>query len=245
MTTRNHIAHQTQHRFAPLAVVLLMGLVASNARAATTGNLLSDPSFEANPLISYFDILLPPFTSGAWGAESATITGSANGISPADGSLMLSMTNDGLIATQAWQTIDVSAYSTPINAGLVTVDASALYNVPADIATGLSSLNIQFLNALHIAIGAGANVGSPVLDSNVSTWEQLSITGAFVPSGTQFIRAQVAYNNASLMGAGAIRPGYVDDAHLTLTIVPEPATLIPLSIAVVGGLLFHKRRRSR
>ena len=242
MTKHIRIEHRRHQRTILFALTVLIGAGASNAQAATTGNLLTDPSFEANPLVPFVDILTPPFTTNAWGAESATITGPADGITPANGSLMLSMTNDGLIATQAWQLIDVSTYSAAINAGLVSVDASALYNVPADISTGLSSLNIQFLDASHAAIGAGANAGSPILDNNVATWEQLNITSALLPVGTQYLRTQLAYNNASMMGAGASRPGYVDHANLTLTIIPEPATLFLAAAAMLGALLIRKRR---
>ena len=225
-----------------LAVSVLVAAMASHADGYTTGNLLTDPSFEANPLINFVDILGSPFTTNAWGAESATISGPADGITPTDGSLMLSMTNDGLIATQAWQLIDVSAYSVDINAGLVTVDASALYNVPADISSGVSSLNIQFLDASHAAIGLGVNVGSSSLDSNVATWESLNITSAPLPVGTQYLRTQLAYGNASMINSnGGSRPGYVDATHLTLTAVPEPSTLILAAAALLAPLLRRKR----
>ena len=156
------------------------------------------------------------------------------------------MTDDGLIATQAWQLIDVSAYSVDINAGLVTVDASALYNVPADILSGVSSLNIQFLDASHAAIGLGVNVGSSTLtngfvDSNVATWESLNITSAPLPVGTQYLRTQLAYGNASMRSNGVSRPGYVDATHLTLTAVPEPSTLILAASAWLAPLLRRKR----
>jgi hypothetical protein len=231
-----------------LALVLLAGVVASSAQAVTTGNLVVDPSFESNPLINFLLILGPPFTSGAWGAEAATITGGpVNGITPAAGSLMLSMTDDGNIATQAFQFVDVTAYTAIINAGLVTVDASALYNVPADIASGVSSVNVGFYNAAHSFMSA-VNTGSNTLtggfvDSNVSTWQSLDIIGAPVPVGTDYLLMQVAYGNASMVNPnGVSRPGYVDAASLTLTGVPEPSSIVLAALALLGALAMRKRR---
>ena len=243
MKAHIRIKHYVHQRPLLYAVMILVAGAASNAKAITTGNLLTDPSFEANPLIPFLDILASPFTTNAWGGENSTITGPANGITPAQGSLMLSMSDDGLIATQAWQLIDVSGFSADINAGLVTTDASALYNVPADISTGISSLNIQFLDSTHAPIGVGANAGSPILDSNVATWETVNITSALLPVGTQFLRTQLAYANASMINAnGVSRPGYVDATSLTLTIVPEPSALLLAVSSLLAALLIRKRR---
>ena len=224
------------------AVMILVAGAASNASAVTTGNLLTDPSFEANSLIPFVDILTPPFTTNAWGGENSAITGPASGITPAQGSLMLSMSDDGLVATQAWQLIDVSAFSLDINASLVTADATALYNVPADISTALSSLNIQFLDSSYATIGGGANAGSPILDNNVNTWEAVSITSALLPVGTQYLRTQVAYGNASMISSNGVRrPGYVDAALLTLTTAPEPSALL-LGVSSLVAILIRRKQ---
>ena len=227
-----------------LATGILFFAAASTAKAYTTGNLVVDPSFESNPLIPYVQILGPPYTTGSWGAEMATISGTASGITPASGALMLSMTDDGLIATQAFQLVDVSAYATDINAGLATVDASALYNVPADVPAGAAAVYTGFYNGANASIGSFTIPG--VLDSNVSTWQSLNINAFPVPVGTQYILMQVLYNNASMISSnGASRPGYVDDAMLTLTAVPEPTSIALAATAFVGVLVMGTRRGIR
>ena len=233
---------------AALALALGVGIFATSAEAAyTTGNLVVDPSFENNPLIPFVLILGPPFTSGAWGAESATISGTSDGITPASGSLMLNMTDDGLVATQAFQFVDVTAYTADINAGIVSVDASALYNVPAAITAGVSSVNVGFYDASHSLLGniatSSNTLGGGFVDSNVNTWQALNVVAAPLPFGTQYILMQAAYGNASMIDqSGLPRSGYVDDARLSLTAVPEPSTIVLAGLGLLGALAMRKRR---
>jgi hypothetical protein len=54
---------------------------------------------------------------------------------------------------------------------------------------------------------------------------------------------QVAYSNVTMQSTiGADRPGFVDNARLTLTYVPEPSTMGLGSIAMLGLLRLRKRR---
>jgi PEP-CTERM motif len=230
------------------AAIYTVGL-ASHAQASyTTGNLLTDPSFENNPLTNYVQILGPPYNTNTWGAEMATISGVSDGITPANGSLMLNMADDGGLTTQAFQLIDVSPYSTDINAGLVTVDASGLYNVPAAVAAAVSSVNVSFYDSLHSSLGF-VSVGSNTLsggfvDSNVNTWESINIVAAPVPVSTQYMLMQFAYNNASMLDSqGLARSGYVDAATLTLTAVPEPSSLVLVSVGAVLLAVAARRRK--
>ncbi len=233
-----------------LAAALCLVGWGSHAQASyTTGNLLTDPSFENNPLSNYVQILGPPYNTNTWGAEMATISGVSDGITPANGSLMLNMADDGGATTQAFQLIDVSPYSIDINAGLVTVDASALYNVPAAVAAAVSSVSVTFYDSTHANLGfviTGSNtLSGGFVDSNVNTWEAINIVGAAVPVSTQYMLMQFAYNNASMLDSqGLARSGYVDAATLTLTAVPEPSSVVLVGVgAVLLGVAAWRRKR--
>jgi hypothetical protein len=233
-------------RYSFLSLILLLSITASSALGAT-GNLLTDPGFESNPLISPTLVLGPPFTIDTWSAEQGSISGPSDGITPADGVLMLKMTDDGGLTTQSFQLIDVSPYSGPINGGLVTVDASALFNVPADISAAVASVSVSYYDASHSPLGF-SSAGSGTLpggfvDKNPLTWQSLNIVGASVPVGTQFMLMQMAYNNASMYNPNNVnRPGFNDHTSLTLN-VPEPSTLVLAAFGLIG--LFVVRRRNR
>ena len=214
----------------------------------TTGNLIVDPGFESNPLINYALVLGPPYTTGAWSAEVGAITGPASGITPADGVKMLELSDDGLIATQSFQLIDVTPYSTDINAGNASITASGNYNVPQDVAAGTSAVNVGFYNAAHGFISSTQTTSSvlpgAVLDNNPATWQTLNITSFPVPVNTAYLLMQPLFANASMVNAaGAHRPGYVDRTSLTLTAVPEPSTLVLAGLAMMGTVLMWKWRK--
>ena len=89
-------------------------LLALNAYtySVSASNLLTDPGFETQPLNTLATIVSNFNTyNGIWGAESATITGTVGGVTPYQGSLMLSETSDGLAYTQTLQIVKLSHLS--------------------------------------------------------------------------------------------------------------------------------------
>jgi len=231
-----------------VVLALFAGAINSTALAYTTPNLIVDPGFESNPMIGYGLVLGPPYTTGVWSAENGLITGPASGITPADGVKMLELSDDGLVATQSFQLVDVTAYSTDISAGIVTVDASAAYNVPQDVATGTAAVNVGFYNAAHGFISSAQTTSSVLpggfVDSSPNTWQTLSVTGFPVPTATAYMLLQPLYANAGMVNsAGAHRPGYVDHTALTLTAVPEPSTFLLAVLAMAGAVVMWWRRR--
>jgi hypothetical protein len=226
-----------------MAAVVVVG-IGSSARAVTTPNLLVDPSFE-NPLLTPFgQILAPPYLTSVWGGEvAANVTGPDNGVLPASGLRMHRQDDDGAIASQSWQLINVSAYSAAINAGTATFNAAALYNVPADVQAGAASIAVSFFNGAQAPVAPLFLSTGAVLDNVVSTWQPIGVAGA-IPPTTQFLRLQVAYANASMQSQlGADRPGFVDDARLTVTYpIPEPATIGLAGVSLLSMVCLARRR---
>jgi len=224
-------------------IAVLVAGIAGTAQGYTTGNLLTDPSFENNALIFFANIIAPPYTENAWGAENGSIVGAENAVTPADGSKMLRMLASGA-TSQAWQLINLNAYSTDINAGLATMDLQILFNVPATVAAGQSAQTLQFYDALHVQIGplfqADSNTTYGSLDALANTWQPLNLTGIPIPVNTVYVLTQVYFGSVSI----GLSPGYVDDAHLTLTAVPEPSSIALVALGLVGVGIGRARRRA-
>lgn len=225
------------------AVVIAASAPASHA-VIITGNLLGDPGFENPGLTPFGQILGPPHMTGVWGGENAAnVVGPVAGIFPAGGARMHRMDDDGLLATQSWQLVDVTPYASFINANNATVNFGALFNVPQDVLAGVGSVGVSFFNAGQVAVGPPF-VGTPANpDNNPGSWQPFNMTNVAVPANTSYIRMQVAYANATMVSpAGLNRPGFVDNARLSLTLVPEPATLGLGAVALLGMLLASRRR---
>ncbi|MBM4102627.1 MAG: PEP-CTERM sorting domain-containing protein [Planctomycetes bacterium] len=219
--------------------LILMTVVVITAGASA--NLLVDPGFETNPLTTYTNVLtnFPGFV-GQWGDEVSTIVTAENGITPFQGVRMLRMDDDGLTATQTFQSTDVTAFAATIDAGGVGINAIAQYNAHPHLSAALSNITVFFFSAANW----GSQIGTPlvsnlILDASPNTW-QANLVAGIVPVGTRWMVTQVAYQNASLLGSdGAMYPGYVDAAELWVK-VPEPATM---GLLALGGLTLLRRRR--
>ena len=203
--------------------------------AATTAqaNLIIDPGFENNPLYGFFDVLTNLSNTGRWGAEAATISLATGGVTPPEGTHMLSMTGSGG-TYQTAQVTDASSYA----AGSI-VNLSALFNTTKSVSSAGTGVIVTFLNGNDFnANQIGVISHSLTLDGDDNTWQQNSVSGA-IPVGTQWIVSQVTYNGASLGG----NPGFVDAADLTIEAVPEPGTVL-FGIACVGVAALRRRRNS-
>jgi hypothetical protein len=138
--------------------------------------------------------------------------------------------------------VDVSPFSAAINAGQASFLSSALYNVSQGVPAGAASIAVSFLNGAQAPVAPIFLSTGSVLDANPASWQPINVSGP-VPPTTQFLRVQVAYNNASLTSsAGTSLPGFVDNARLILRIVPEPATLGLGALALMGMVLVGRRR---
>jgi hypothetical protein len=230
---------------AGIAIAIGAMTIASQANAATypTPNLLTNDGFEVNSLVSDAVVLGPPYMQNIWGDEASTITGAVNGVSPHSGKQMLSMTDDGLVATQTFQLIDVSAYAADISAGNLTVSASAFYNVDAHTPAALAEINVFFWDNTNTITGPTNSTAILNVDTSPNTWEQLSENNVPIPTNTNFIIEQVIYGDVSLDGDDGVRhAGYVDDATLTLNTVPEPTSLGLLAFGAIGFLRVRRQK---
>jgi hypothetical protein len=217
------------------AALLLAGCAAAAVGQTASANLLTNPGFEISVTTSASNVLnnFPTF-QGIWGPEVGGITGPTGGVTPAAGSNMLEMYTDGLSYTQTFQTVDVSSFSTMINAGSATVTGSALFNTVGGYVGAWSAINITFFSGnTYGTVISTSTSGILNLDANPMTWESSS-SSAVVPVGTTWMLFQVAYNNASIGN----NPGFVDDTYMN--IVPTPGAIALLGLAGLAG----RRRRN-
>ena len=225
-TSNTSIAHST--------ALLLTAVVATSLAPTASANLLSNPGFEISAFTSAANVLAN-FSGfqGVWGPEVGGITFATGGVTPAAGVNMLEMNDDGASYTQAFQTVDVSSFSTMINAGSATVNGSALFNTVGGYTGAFSAVNVSFFsgNSYGTLLGNSGS-GTLNLDANPLTWESASIT-SLIPVGTTWMLFQVAYQNASIGN----NPGFVDDTFMD--IVPAPGAIALLGFA---GLCGRRRR---
>ena len=204
---------------------------------------MTDPGFESNALTSIVNVLGPPYALNVWGDEASTITGAVGGVNPASGTKMLSMTTDFNTVTQTLQEVDVSTYSAAINANAATADCSALFNVGQNLSAAFGGVYLQFLDSSHNFLPPTTTNSLMTFDNNPSTWQLAGVSGIPIPINTKYLLMQVVYSDASLVdSSGADQAGYVDDAKMTLTTVPEPAS-IGLLLCGASTMLGRRRRR--
>jgi hypothetical protein len=221
--------------FRRLCTVVVVAGLASSAHAV---NLVTDPGFEFNPLTTAANSLgnFPGF-QGVWGQELSTIVGVDGGISPASGAQQLRMDLTGGVTTQAFQTIDVSAYAGLIDSGAGIVNAGALYN--ARVPGALAGVYVSYFTGnTYGTLFGPLTANTATLDANPLSWEPINVSDN-IPALTRWMLIQVAYSEASLTQTGALGSGYVDDVYLE--IVPTPGAA---GVLAMGGLMAARRRRA-
>ncbi|MGD0517059.1 MAG: PEP-CTERM sorting domain-containing protein [Thermoguttaceae bacterium] len=213
---------------------LLLAIAAATPSAGA--NLLVDPEFDGTPALNTLATVFgPPFITGQWGAENGAIVGVDGGVTPLTAKTMLAEYSPAGGYTQTIQVTDVSA-----DPALSTYNLSAYFNADQHVSGAHAFVNITFYDSSNNLLGGPPSSGL-ILDGNTSTWEQISLT-ATEPLSTKYIVSQVMYDENFLLGTdGAIHPGYVDSASLTL--VPEPGTIVLLLSGLVGLICYAWRKR--
>jgi len=228
--------------------VLLLGMVLAIA-SVCSANLLTNPGFEnSEGTFAY------PDQYGDWSGDSSTmIVTNSDGINPYEGSQMLKFNFTGwenhaqtAFASQIYQLIDVSAFTSSITSGTAVVEASAYFNrVTYDNET-----DTQFHVRIIALAGStsGFNPSVNVLDVVTeyiqtdfysSTWEKAQAQLA-LPDNTDYVAICIAavediYNDTY----GVEFDGHYADA-VSVTIVPEPATIALLAL---GSVLLRRKRK--
>jgi hypothetical protein len=216
--------------------LLCAALISVSAHA----NLLVDPGFESNPLTTATNVLNFFATyQGQWGQELSTIVTAENGITPYQLVNMLHMDYTGSY-TQTFQVTDVTSYAGLIDSGNAAVNLTAWFNIDKAVPAALGALGVSFFTGNSYGTLTTGFTNSLILDTSSNTWQSISAINS-IPAGTRWLVSQVAYQDSTLLGIdGAWHPGYVDAADLTITQVPEPATL---SILALGGLSLLRKKR--
>jgi hypothetical protein len=230
MNTRNNLVR--------LCAGLLLAIAAATPAAA---NLLVDPEFDGTPALTTMGAVFPPSGSsvyGNWGAELGAIVGVDDGVTPLTAQTMLAEYDTGSTSyTQTAQVTDVSSYP----AGS-TFTLSAYFNVNNHVPAANAFVNISFYDASYVLLGGPPSAGL-ILDTNILSWEQISLT-TIEPLNTKYVVSQVLYDERTLPGVdGLIHAGYVDSA--SLTVVPEPGTMVLLGMGAFGLLAWTWRRNRK
>lgn len=214
------------------------------------GNLLVNGGFETVTSIP----TVIPTGYGYWGMDVAEITGTSQGIAPAEGSHMLNFIYTGEAGPMAanykcdlYQLVDVSSHIGIIRNGGVTATATALFNR----ILGENETDTQFGIDIRAYAGDPSTFPAQVLqnelstsiqvilsDGDTATWED-AVVSLEVPPNTDFLAIHIwAEENVVNDASGAEFDGHYADA-VSLEIVPEPATLMMLAL---GGLVVLRQR---
>jgi hypothetical protein len=220
-----------------IAVFCAVSLFAFASSPVVGANLLIDPEFDGIPPLLPMASVFPPSVSatlGNWGAENGAIVGVDDGVTPLTAQTMLAEYSPAGGYTQTGQLTDVS--SDPAGS---TYLLSAYFNVNNHVPAASAFVNISFYDASYALVGSPPSAGL-ILDNNISTWEQISLT-ATAPLTTKYVFSQVLYDENTLPGVdGLVHAGYVDSA--SLTVVPEPSAIILIGLGALGLLVVNWRR---
>lgn len=220
----------------PLTLLFLGAACFSNA--ATTANLLTDPGFETQSSLPSFATVVNNFgaNQGIWGAENGSFTGTVDLVNPL-GTRMHSMLASGSVS-QTIQIVSLADYATEIAAGNATFNMSAEYDFGNNASGANGGISAFFFtNSGWNNGGFGVSGIGLLLDDDSNNWETISHSGD-IPTNATWMGVQLSFSSASLNG----NAGYVDNASLTITTVPEPSSALLAGLGSLGLLARRKRR---
>jgi PEP-CTERM motif len=210
-------------------------LFAGHGLATTTTNLLTNPGAEDGNLTGWisagpsqafvdngsFDAGINPNT-GVF-----DFAGGAGSSSGASGTLTQVVTLVGVQGISA-ALID----SGVLLANLQFFEQGLNQGVPSDDAL----VSLLFLDGSNATI---SSVSSGAIDSHGGTWQNFSNTDA-IPVGTR----SIAYQMMFIRNRGTDLDAFIDDNSLTVSgVVPEPATVFLMALALGGFAALRYRRR--
>lgn len=216
----------------PLLVFLVAVAFVPSARAA----FMTNGGFESgSPLLGP-----RPTTFGQWRGDRVGYVSGQNGITPFEGKRMLQFVNGEFVpssssGSQYWQNVDLGAFAAEIDAGLVSVSGSAVFNrVPGNAFTDTEfNLVVRARSSTPTTFNDLAEASARVYsDGDGATWELASISFV-LPTGTRFLQVEInAVKNVRNNTTNPEFDGhYADDVKLDVTVVPAPAAWL---MAVLG-----------
>lgn len=203
-----------------LATLALIASAIAASPAHATGNLLSNPGAETGTLAGWVQggVSNPGVDDGTFETNLTPHAGLYDffGNYGSDGTLTQNVVITGIANAQM---ATVSFWEQGLDQG-----------DPSDNAY----ISLSFLNASGQSLG---DVATPVVDSHALTWTQY--TGSFaIPTGT----ASIDYTMHFVRNQGGDNDSFVDDNSLTISAVPEPASL-GLMLAGMAAIGLKLRRR--
>ena len=189
---------------------------------------------------------------GDWSGDLSQIVTAENGIVPFDGSRMLRFDGTFLntsidgFASDVWQLIDMSPFSTVVSTGLALASGSAYFNRIA----GTNLTDTQFVVQIRAFSGLPSNFpsdasiafaqGTLLSDGNPDTWESASVQ-LILPVSTTYVGFLVAgFENISRSGFPELDGHYAD--NVTFNVVPEPSTLLLLASGLAGLAAWRRKK---
>ncbi len=207
--------------------------LAAAALGAGASALVTDPSYETQPLDTWGNVL-GNWIPNTWGAEQGAIVGAMSGVTPAQGVQMLKLDRIAGVSSQAGQVIDLTAYSALIDSGQAVLNLSALFNIEAGFAGAIGGVGVYtFTGPNQWGSHTDYFAGSVTLDGSAPSWQAAQASKTLL-AGTRWIVAEVYYVNQTVPQGEF---GFVDSVRAE--VVPEPATLLALG----AGLAAVARRR--
>lgn len=193
-----------------------VGAAPAFGQALPSGERLTDACFSPTTVLHTF--ARPPtgnpWLPGEWNAESANVlTGTVSGITPTEGvaGSMIRINANGGVVSQVTQIVDISAWATAIDAGMVIVDVSVQVN--ATVATTAPQLHLYAgtspLNGNGTVNGVGGSLipgysrtsANFTTDANPATWQTIR-TCLALPIGTRYLHFEIGGVNAVMPATG-------------------------------------------
>ena len=176
---------------------------------------------------------------GKWAVgDPMTALGPTSGISPLDGSKMMSFVAvAGQSSADVYQIVDVSAYASEIDAGNAKASLSVFYNSVATSSAGMTLFRYSSAPTNFTGSGIAQLAGSVTqftVDADLSTWQQFGLNDVPLTSGTRFLLFGLNHANNQ-------PTTYADNAVLILSAVPEPSTCALLLVGLLVVFAFGSR----
>lgn len=237
-----------------IALAVGSGLLAIGA-APARADVVSDGGFEINTTTG----LRLPTEYALWSGDVVEIVTARDGIAPFEGAQMVHFMYStprgpagGVIGSELWQIIDISAYRGLIDSGRALANAEGWFN---RIDSEDPNIDTQFSIVLSAYAGAPADFpgmwkrtelalveGFAYTDGDTRTWE-MATTSMMIPVGADFLVYRITSTENVFDDAFGVEfHGHYGDAFsLEITEVPAPASLALL----LGGALTMSARRRR